>query len=509
MEALGIAAALLPNWFLKARWSILLVFSSLLNIISSHSSIIHVPLIRTTTINKLQIFPETGRSQQTPYFMSSRDLHGQPGQGYYIEFSIGKPPQKMNILIDTGSSNFAIAATPNDLITKYFHKEESSTYKSSSTEVEVSYTQGFWKGSLGTDLVTLADLTNLTVTANIACITESKNFFINGSGWQGILGLAYPEIARPDSSVQPFFDILVQQTGIPNLFSIQLCGSVTNREHLETGGTLVLGNIDESMYQGPMYFTPIQKERYYEVLITDLQIDGVSLGLDCKEYNFDKTIVDSGTTNLRLPNTVFQAVVSELKQRVVLDNQPPPDLFWEGKDMLCPKDSKFPFHQFPTITIALATGNNSEFHLIVSPRQYLRAIGDASVSQTEKEDCFKFAITKSDSGAVIGAVIMEGYYTVFDRSNKTIGFAETTCLTANTTTKKSTIDGIFPSKVNTTDCLYRVKEHDEKSLLIVAYIMAGLCTFCAVPLILIVVQWVKKSWKQRQESHDTNYKLFS
>ena len=36
------------------------------------------------------------------------------------------------------------------------------------------------------------------------------------------------------------------------------------------------------------------------------------------------------------------------------------------------------------------------------------------------------------SGSVIGAVIMEGYYVVFDRENKQIGFAQTTCPQRNT-----------------------------------------------------------------------------
>lgn len=39
------------------------------------------------------------------------------------------------------------------------------------------------------------------------------------------------------------------------------------------------------------------------------------------QYNFDKTIVDSGTTNLRLPYTVFQAVVDKLKQAVWVGSQ--------------------------------------------------------------------------------------------------------------------------------------------------------------------------------------------
>ncbi|CAE1248583.1 BACE1 [Acanthosepion pharaonis] len=392
---------------------------------------------------------------------------------------------RLNVLVDTGSSNFAIAAAPNNLITVYFHRKLSSTYESQDITVEVPYTQGKWKGILGSDMVTLNGASNITVRANLACITESSNFFINGSNWQGILGLAYADIARPDSSVQPYFDTVVQDTGIPNMFSMQLCGTNSlsaPEDNFETGGTLVLGNIDETMYQEPIYYTPIQRTSYYEVLITDIQINGTSLGLDCKEYNFDKTIVDSGTTNLRLPYTVFQAVVDKLKQAVWVVNQRPPNMFWKGEDMLCRKNSDVPFNSFPTITIAMATGNNSEFHLVIPPHQYLRAVGDASTS-TNNGDCFKFAIAGSDSGTVIGAVIMEGYYIIFDRANKSIGFAETTCQVQNSQTIKSKIQGPFVSKVNTSTCLFKTMEPNDTSLLNVAYILAGICGLCAIPLI--------------------------
>lgn len=69
------------------------------------------------------------------------------------------------------------------------------------------YTQGKWEGELGTDLVTIPHGPNVTVRANIAAITESDKFFINGSNWEGILGLAYAEIARvgQPSVAAPFF----------------------------------------------------------------------------------------------------------------------------------------------------------------------------------------------------------------------------------------------------------------------------------------------------------------
>lgn len=44
-----------------------------------------------------------------------------------------------------------------------------------------------------------------------------------------------------------------------------------------------------------------------------------------------------------------------------------------------------------------------------------------------QEDCYKFAVSQSNTGTVMGAVIMEGFYVVFDRERKRIGFAVSTC----------------------------------------------------------------------------------
>lgn len=60
----------------------------------------------------------------------------------------------------------------------------------------VPYTQGRWEGELGTDEVSIPHGPNASLRANIAAITQSDRFFINGSNWEGILGLAYAEIAR-------------------------------------------------------------------------------------------------------------------------------------------------------------------------------------------------------------------------------------------------------------------------------------------------------------------------
>ena len=85
----------------------------------------------------------------------------------------------------------------------------SSTFEDMRRTVEVPYTQGRWSAFLGRDVMTLGapggnpqDGNPLGVTAEVACITESYEFFINGSQWQGILGLGYKEISQVQTLIQ-------------------------------------------------------------------------------------------------------------------------------------------------------------------------------------------------------------------------------------------------------------------------------------------------------------------
>ncbi|KAM4650432.1 beta-secretase 1 [Discoglossus pictus] len=428
---------------------------------------------------------ETGESSN---FMDMIDnLRGKSGQGYYVEMTVGTPPQTLNILVDTGSSNFAVGAAPHPFLKRYYHRQRSRTYQDVRRGVYVPYTQGKWEGELGTDLVTIPHGPNVTVTANIASITESDKFFINGSNWEGILGLAYAEIARPDDTLEPFFDSLVKQTRVPNIFSLQLCGAAfsNNESDMTTsvGGSMVIGGIDPSLYMGSIWYTPIRKEWYYEVIIVKIEINGQDLRMDCKEYNYDKSIVDSGTTNLRLPKRVFDAAVKSIKAASATEKFP--DGFWLGEQLVCWQEDTTPWHIFPVISLYLmGEATNQSFKITILPQQYLRPVEDISTSQ---DDCYKFAVSQSSTGTVMGAVIMEGFYVVFDRANKRIGFAVSTCHVRDNFRTPS-VDGPFYAS-DLEDCGYNTPQLDESALMTTAYVMAGVCALFMLPLCLMLFQW--------------------
>ncbi|XP_071806812.1 beta-secretase 1-like isoform X1 [Asterias amurensis] len=469
-------------------WTLLLLHLCF-HFVSVQADVLRLPL----HTSRHQVNDEVRSKGKGDIYDTPRDnLKGKPGLGFYVEIELGTPKQKLNVLVDTGSSNFAVAASPNIMISKYFHKENSSTYHDLNREVYVPYTQGEWRGELGEDLVSIpVSHPNVSVKVNVASITHSEEFFINESNWQGILGLAYAEIARPDSTVLPFFDSLVQQSGIEDIFSLQLCGlanTTGNSSRTNVTGTMTIGGLDKGLYKGVMWFTPTRNNWYYEVIILDIEVNGRSLNMDCKEYNFDKTIVDSGTTNLRLPTRVFEAlklIINETVSKLI--DEPIPDNFWTGEELICHKHSTEPWVWFPSLAILLNSSPNTAFRLKILSRQYLRLVD----SDKNGEHCYKYGISSSTTGSVIGAVVLEGFYVVFDRANQSVGFAKSSCAYEFEIGSMSPgVEG--PIAIVATDCGYIAPPTDNLAVTIAMYVMAGLCVVCLIPLFLMYVhnKWV-------------------
>ncbi|XP_022090790.1 beta-secretase 1-like [Acanthaster planci] len=488
----------------NAWWTLLLLHVCSLSVIT-HSELLRLPL--HTAVHRVNYPVEAAERSHSVFRRSTpRDnLGGKPGLGFYVEIELGTPKQKLNVLVDTGSSNFAVAASPNRLITRYFHKDKSSTYRDLKRKVHVPYTQGEWNGELGQDVAAIpTSHPNMSITVNVVSITYSEEFFLNESNWQGILGLGYADIARPDNTVEPFFDSLVDQSDVPDVFTLQLCGVLENRAETgktEVTGTMTIGGVDRGLYTGTVWYTPIRKDWYYEVIILDIEVENRSLGLDCKEYNFDKTIVDSGTTNLRLPNRVFKEVTKLINATVVENlGLSVPDMFWEGTDLICQKGPIDPWVWFPSLSILLnSTEPGTGFKLRVSAKQYLRHVD----TDNKDDTCYKFGISSSDSGSVIGAVVMEGFYVVFDRENQTVGFAKSSCADEfEFVTRVPKVEG--PIRTAAKDCGYVVPANSNLVLTIAAYVLAGLCILCLTPMLVLYLHYrCRQCWPKANKNDDS------
>ncbi len=251
-------------------------------------------------------------------------------------------------------------------------------------------------GKLYRDDVTLGKFTAKNVL--FGGITKQSSNFDQFKKVDGILGLAYKSMGFSDS----VFESVVAQNQIPNV--IQHC--LTHE-----GGLLVYGaspEDDRAFYSGELKYTPITLEAWYTVNATDLRVGGVSLNLSLPDINgpfpSDPCIVDSGTNFFSLTTPSYRATIAALRAAGVDE-----ELLSGSKDVAVdPSVAK----TWPNVTIVLAPG---DVVLNLTPDEYL-------VPSTPNAPTYRLGITKGD--CIIGNTHMLRYWTVYDRENARIGFAE-------------------------------------------------------------------------------------
>nr|CAB3225059.1 beta-secretase 1-like [Phallusia mammillata] len=397
------------------------------------------------------------------------NLNGTTTTGYYVTVQLGSPPQEFNVILDTGSSNFAIAGAPHEFITRYYNVADSTTARRvDSSDITIAYTEGSWKGSVVYDVITIpsAGLVD-KVTIPMAVITSSDSFFVTESNWEGILGMGYQALAQPQSLNLPsIMDSFVSSAEVEDVFSIQLCSSADQEA---TRGSFIIGGADLSLSAGPIEWTRIVQKWFYEIVIIGMKVGNQDVALDCTDFNDDRTIVDSGTSNLRFPTKVYAVLVQMIKELVTQRSFT--DEFYASEKMFCSTNINEVYSWFPNITIYLPSVDfNVTFPLYLFPQNYLQfAVGTGALGT---ESCVKFAIFPSATGTVLGTVVMEQYYVVFNRSAGTVGFARSSC---GTFPSDFSSPAIIERYINSTTC--RLEKSSRASSLRVRNLLFFACHY--------------------------------
>lgn len=328
------------------------------------------------------------------------------------------------LIVDTGSSNLAVAGDAITAVSNTYDPALSSTARDNGTQILLSYGIGSWAGTLYTDCVTVDTFMPLNVSECPFVVMDMQNsFFISSSAFEGILGMAYQALAQ--NSIPPFFDLLVRREGISNVFAIQFC---------ESSGQLWLGGSDSTYYTGGLLYAPIAQALYYAVTVVDVAYGGASLGLSTSQLSPSSglPIVDSGTTFLYLNNVAFSALT-----QAILDTYPYLDPAWFGGS-LCVNDPSYSpsvISAAITISIQLAGGSGNVYVLSVPSTQYIVQYGCG----------YAFAVSQT-SIIIIGQNALIGQYVVFDRTNSRVGFAPgqaSLCGNVDRTIQSSLMEGAF------------------------------------------------------------------
>lgn len=100
-------------------------------------------------------------------------------------------------------------------------------------------------------------------------------------------------------------------------------------------------------------------------------------------------------------------------------------------------------------------------------------------------ECYRFGISPSTNALVIGATVMEGFYVVFDRARKRVGFAASPCAEI-AGAPVSEISGPFSTDDVASNCVPTLPLN-EPILWIVSYTLMSVCGLILLILIVLLL----------------------
>eukprot|EP00929_Paragymnodinium_shiwhaense_P028466 TRINITY_DN1648_c0_g1_i5.p2 TRINITY_DN1648_c0_g1~~TRINITY_DN1648_c0_g1_i5.p2 ORF type:complete len:384 (+),score=99.78 TRINITY_DN1648_c0_g1_i5:60-1211(+) len=309
---------------------------------------------------------------------------------YYGEVDVGTPPQKFQVIYDSGSSNLWVPNADCDNCktgSPRYDASKSSTYAKDGKSFQIQYGTGSCNGFIGKDSVSLG---GLTVTgASFAQISHEAADVFGQAPFDGILGLG-PAAAAVDKVPMPM-QLLVDQGKIQhNVFAFYLSSGG------KAGSTLSLGGPDSQFYTGDFHYVPVAAAAkllpYWLVSASDVKIGGESMG--CNFLTGCEMVVDTGTSVIAGPPSAVNKWISKIGKV----NQD-----CSGVDKL------------PTVTFSMG---GKDFDL--GPEFYVIKVSQGGQTQCE------LGIQAINAGVpiyILGDPFLRKYYTVWDADQKRVGFA--------------------------------------------------------------------------------------
>lgn len=305
---------------------------------------------------------------------------------YYGPISVGTPPQKFQVIYDTGSSNLWIPSQSckNCKTHAEYYSSKSSTYKKDGTKFNIQYGSGPVSGFQSKDSVEVGSVTVPNyIFAEIQDVSGLGQLYSQGP-FDGICGLAFQSISV--NHVPPVFVSMANEGLIAEpVFAFYL----TDKDG--TAGELDFGGADKNHYSGSLQYVPLVSEDYWS-----LTLEGIKIGNKSIRTWSNEGIIDSGTSFIVGPSlgvSNFAAAMGGTYNRN-----------YGLYEISCSATTPVAHIEFNGVTLSL------------TPQDMILEIASNTC-----------VLTLSSGGSqplwIFGDPIMRKYYSVFDYGNKRIGFA--------------------------------------------------------------------------------------
>lgn len=223
---------------------------------------------------------------------------------YYGEIGIGTPPQKFNVVFDTGSSNLWVPSSDCFFsIACYLHSRYNSRLSRTFTQIgsscKIPYGSGLIHGFLSQDSVQVGNV--LVKNQVFVEADEEGPFDLILADFDGVLGLGFQEASVGHAT--PLWSHMLQQ----GLLSHQVFSLWLNRDPMSpVGGELVFGGVDCTRFEGHHTFVPVAGNGYWQIEMTGVEIaNNYSVG-QCSDGC--TAVIDSGTSFIAGPTAVVAQI---------------------------------------------------------------------------------------------------------------------------------------------------------------------------------------------------------
>ncbi|OAD80475.1 hypothetical protein PHYBLDRAFT_17624 [Phycomyces blakesleeanus NRRL 1555(-)] len=318
--------------------------------------------------------------------------------GYYGEIFLGEPPQRFNVIFDTGSSDLWVVSRncEPDAVCQHHHRfnhTASTSYIDLESELKGSseretglrkklqYGSGYVRAHIGKDTLQVAGirLENQAIGDAIVLSQEFKN-----TPFDGIFGLGLADLTS-SSYLPPFYSMLEQDILDEPVFAI----------YTEMGGGEIdFGAIDKSRFKGQMLYADLIHAGYWMVQ-TDL--------IKCGSYKAEgqKIIIDSGSTLI-----ITSTADAENFHRQIPGAENNGDTTWS-----------IPCKSYSLEPLVIWVNN---VPLTLHPKDYI--LTPMGANKTMCLSGISGQVLDVANAWILGGVFMRHYYTVFDYGNQRIGF---------------------------------------------------------------------------------------
>ncbi|KYN00504.1 Lysosomal aspartic protease [Cyphomyrmex costatus] len=377
------------------------VYIHIQNIIWNFLYIISRILLHKTTSLPRAIDVKTRHGREDVSNIVKLPLHSDRDIAYYGNITIGTPPQKFTVIIDTGSANLwvpSINCVDSNRACKKHNKydsSKSSTYIPDNTGFKIDYVSGSVGGHFSTDVVNIAgfDVENQTFGE---AVTEANVF--ENAAYDGLLGMSYSNISI--EGVTPLFANIVKQHKIISIFSFYINRHVSFYPNITWAGELIFGGSDPRFRIGPFTYVDVSKKGYWQFTMDKVKMEDQIL---CA--NSCEAVVDTGTTLIIGPPTDI-TIINERIGAIYYTNY--------STEMDCDKTSNLP-------DIDFIVGGFKKLRLSSDDYIVRHKLNNVTVCMSAFE-----SDPPDDDGQffwTLGDVFLRRYYTEFDMLHDRIGFA--------------------------------------------------------------------------------------